>query len=110
MLAASLAPEGNAAYACGHVDCLEIVRDGARVSALPEVRVTHLLAKVTHEGAIASVDHRQLETLMSRGVAPEEAVDIIVREMLRRPDDRRARLPGGAPLPAIAAGAGDARR
>jgi Fe-S cluster assembly scaffold protein SufB len=75
--------EGNAAYARGHVDCLEIVREGAQVSALPEVRVTHPLAKVTHEAAIGSVDHRQLETLMSRGVAPQEAVDIIVRGMLR---------------------------
>jgi Fe-S cluster assembly scaffold protein SufB len=75
--------EGNAAYARGHVDCLEIVREQARVSALPEVRVSHPLAKVTHEAAIGSVDHRQLETLMSRGVSPEEAVDIIVRGMLR---------------------------
>jgi Fe-S cluster assembly scaffold protein SufB len=75
--------EGNAPYARGHVDCLEIVREHATVSALPEVRVTHPLAKVTHEAAIGSVDHRQLETLMSRGVAPEEAVDIIVRGMLR---------------------------
>jgi len=75
--------EGNAAYTRGHVDCLEIVRERAQVSALPEVRVTHPLAKVTHEAAIGSVDHRQLETLMSRGVAPEEAVDIIVRGMLR---------------------------
>jgi Fe-S cluster assembly scaffold protein SufB len=75
--------EGNAAYARGHVDCLEIVREAAQVGALPEVRVTHPQAKVTHEAAIGSVDHRQLETLMSRGVAPEEAVDIIVRGMLR---------------------------
>ncbi|MCG6861130.1 MAG: SufD family Fe-S cluster assembly protein [Chromatiaceae bacterium] len=75
--------EGNAAYTRGHVDCLEIVRERAQVSALPEVRVTHALAKVTHEAAIGSVDHRQLETLMSRGVAPEEAVDIIVRGMPR---------------------------
>jgi Fe-S cluster assembly scaffold protein SufB len=75
--------EGNAPYTRGHVDCLEIVRDRATVSAIPEVRVTHPLAKVTHEAAIGSVDHRQLETLMSRGVAPEEAVDIIVRGMLR---------------------------
>ena len=75
--------EGNAPYARGHVDCLEIVRERAQVSALPEVRVTHPLAKVTHEAAIGSVDHRQLETLMSRGIAPEEAADIIVRGMLR---------------------------
>lgn len=74
--------EGNAAGARGHVDCMEIVRDRAEVSAVPEVRVRHPLAKVTHEAAIGSVDSRQLETLMARGLAPDEAVDLIVRGML----------------------------
>ncbi|MFM1891062.1 MAG: hypothetical protein RLZ44_139 [Pseudomonadota bacterium] len=74
--------EGNAAGARGHVDCMEVVRDRARVSAVPEVRVRHPQAKVTHEAAIGSVDSRQLETLMARGLAPEAAVDIIVRGML----------------------------
>jgi hypothetical protein len=74
--------EGNAAGARGHVDCMEIVRDRAVVSAIPEVRVRHPQAKVTHEAAIGSVDSRQLETLMARGLAPDEAVDMIVRGML----------------------------
>lgn len=58
------------------------MRARAQVSALPELRVSHPLAKVTHEAAIGSVDHRQLETLLSRGIASEEAVGIIVRGML----------------------------
>jgi Fe-S cluster assembly scaffold protein SufB len=74
---------GNAAHARGHVDCTEIVRDRAVASAVPEVRVTHPLAKVTHEAAIGSVDTRQLESIMARGIAPDEAVDILVRGMLR---------------------------
>ena len=74
--------EGNAAGARGHVDCMEIIRDHAVVSAVPEVRVRHPQAKVTHEAAIGSVDSRQLETLMARGLGPEEAVDLIVRGML----------------------------
>jgi Fe-S cluster assembly scaffold protein SufB len=74
--------EGNAAGARGHVDCKEIVRDDAEVSAVPAVRVRHPQAKVTHESAIGSVDSRQLETLMARGLAPDEAVDVIVRGML----------------------------
>ena len=73
---------GNAANARGHVDCLEIVRGNARASAVPEVRVTHPQAKVTHEAAIGSVDQKQLESLMARGLAPEEAVDRIVLGML----------------------------
>ncbi len=56
--------EGNAAGARGHVDCLEIVKDHAVACAIPVVRVTNPLAKVTHEAAIGSVDKRQLETLM----------------------------------------------
>lgn len=74
--------EGNAAGARGHVDCMEVVRDRAVVSAAPEVRVRHTQAKVTHEAAIGSVDSRQLETLMARGLAPDDAVDLIVRGML----------------------------
>lgn len=74
---------GNAAGARGHVDCLEIVRGQGRVAAIPEVRVSHPQAKVTHEAAIGGVDHRQLETLMARGISPEEAVDRIVLGMLR---------------------------
>jgi Fe-S cluster assembly scaffold protein SufB len=74
---------GNAAGARGHVDCLEIVRGRAKASAIPEVRITHPEAKVTHEAAIGSVDERQLETLMARGLAPEQAVDLIILGMLR---------------------------
>jgi Fe-S cluster assembly scaffold protein SufB len=75
--------EGHAAGARGHVDCMEIVKDNAVASAIPVVRVTNPLAKVTHEAAIGSVDKRQLETLMVHGLSPEEAVDVIVMGMLR---------------------------
>jgi len=64
------------------VDCLEIVRGNATASAVPEVRVTHPLAKVTHEAAIGSVDQQQFETLMARGLSPEDAVDRIILGML----------------------------
>lgn len=76
--------EGNAPGARGHVDCLEIVRDRAVVSANPLVKVSHPQAKVTHEAAIGSVDRQQLETLMARGMAPEAAVDLIVSGLLRQ--------------------------
>lgn len=74
--------EGNAAHARGHVDCLEIVKDRALASARPEVKVSHPEAKVTHEAAIGSVDHHQLETLMAHGLSPEQAVDLIVGGLL----------------------------
>ncbi len=47
------------------------------------MNVTNPLAKVTHEAAIGSVDKRQLETLMAHGLTPEEAVDVIVKGVLR---------------------------
>ncbi len=75
--------EGNAEGARGHVDCMEIVKDRAVAKAIPIVNVTNPLAKVTHEAAIGSVDKRQMETLMAHGLTPEEAVDVIVKGILK---------------------------
>jgi Fe-S cluster assembly scaffold protein SufB len=75
--------EGNAEGARGHVDCMEIVKDNAIAKAIPIVNVTHPLAKVTHEAAIGSVDKRQMETLMAHGLTSEEAVDVIVKGILK---------------------------
>ncbi|MHB8792575.1 MAG: SufD family Fe-S cluster assembly protein [Thermoleophilia bacterium] len=67
----------------GHVDCIEIVQDRASARAVPVVNVLDHTAKVTHEAAIGSVDSRQLETLMSRGLDQAQAVDVIIKGMLR---------------------------
>lgn len=75
--------EGNAANARGHVDCMEVVKDNAVAKAIPIVNVTNPLAKVTHEAAIGSVDKKQMETLMAHGLTPGEAVNMIVKGMLR---------------------------
>jgi Fe-S cluster assembly scaffold protein SufB len=75
--------EGNAAHSRGHVDCMEIVKYHAVAKAIPLVQVNNPLAKVTHEAAIGSVDKRQMETLMAHGLSPEEAVDVIVKGILR---------------------------
>jgi hypothetical protein len=75
--------EGCAEGARGHVDCMEIVKDNAIAKAIPIVYVTNPLAKVTHEAAIGSVDKKQMETLMAHGLSPEEAVDIIVKGILK---------------------------
>jgi uncharacterized protein len=39
-------------------------------------------ARVTHEAAIGTVNKKELETLMSRGLDEDEAVDVIIRGML----------------------------
>ncbi|MDW7776651.1 MAG: SufD family Fe-S cluster assembly protein [Methanosarcinales archaeon] len=75
--------EGAAPYSRGHVDCVEIVQDDAVAVAIPRVSVVDRKAKVTHEAAIGSVDKKQMETLMSRGLDESEAVDVIIRGLLR---------------------------
>ncbi len=75
---------GNAPYARGHVDCMELVNGSQAVAkAIPIVSVTNDKAKVTHEAAIGSIDRKQVETLMARGLDEDEAVDVIVRGILR---------------------------
>ncbi len=72
----------SAAFARGHVDCREIVQHGAFASAVPIVEVNHPQAHVTHEAALGSVDRKQLETLMARGLDEDEASDKIIAGLL----------------------------
>jgi Fe-S cluster assembly scaffold protein SufB len=75
---------GNAPYARGHVDCMELVNGTEAVAkAIPIVSVTNDKAKVTHEAAIGSIDRKQVETLMARGLDEDKAVDVIVKGILR---------------------------
>lgn len=72
----------SAPYARGHVDCKEIVQDQGVANAVPIVEVNHPKAHVTHEAAIGSVDSKQLDTLMSRGLTEDEAVELIIQGLL----------------------------
>jgi len=75
---------GNAPYSRGHVDCMELVNGKEAVAvAIPIVSVTDDTAKVTHEAAIGSIDRKQVETLMARGLDENEAVDVIVKGILK---------------------------
>ena len=75
--------EGNAAYSRGHVDCTEILLDNAKATSIPQISATHPKAKVTHEAAIGSVDKKQLQTLMARGLDEDGAIDMIVNGLLK---------------------------
>ncbi len=77
----------SAPGARGHVDCKEIVQDQAEARATPIVDVRHPRAQVTHEAAIGSVDSRQLQTLMARGMTEDEAVELIIQGLLSRKND-----------------------
>jgi hypothetical protein len=65
------------------MDCTEIVRDRAVAQNTPLVIVTHDQAQVTHEAAIGSVNRKELEALLARGLDEDEAVDLIIRGMIR---------------------------
>lgn len=72
----------NGPYARGHVDCKEIVKDNAIATAIPIVEVRDHRAHITHEAAIGSVDSRQLQTLMSRGLTEDDATELIIQGLL----------------------------
>lgn len=72
----------DAPYARGHVDCKEIIQDDGSASAIPIVEVSDPKAHVTHEAAIGSVDSKQLQTLMSRGMSEDESVELIIDGLL----------------------------
>ena len=74
----------NAAYTRGHMDCMEVViGEQAIARAIPLLMATNDKAKVTHEAAIGSIDKKQMQTLMARGLNEDEAVDVIVKGILR---------------------------
>jgi uncharacterized protein len=47
------------------------------------VVVRHDQAQVTHEAAIGTVNRKELESLLARGLDEDEAVDLIIRGMIR---------------------------
>lgn len=75
--------EGNAPGARGHMDCTEIVRGAAQARNQPLVIVRDDHAQVTHEAAIGTVNRKELESLLARGLDEEEAVDLLIRGMIR---------------------------
>jgi len=74
----------SAPRARGHVDCKEIVVGNAFAKAVPVVEVKHPMAHITHEAAIGSVDSKQLQTLLTRGLSEDEATDIIIEGLLSK--------------------------
>ncbi len=72
----------SAPFARGHVDCKEIVQDEGMVSAIPIVKVNHPKAHITHEASLGSVDSKQLQTLMARGLSEDDATNLIIQGLL----------------------------
>ncbi len=66
----------------GHIDCKEIIQNEAEATAIPIVKVLNSTARITHEAAIGSIDEKQIETLMSRGVDKEKAIQAIINGII----------------------------
>ncbi|MFW6022799.1 MAG: SufB/SufD family protein [Halanaerobiaceae bacterium] len=74
---------GNAPYVKGHIDCVEVVKGNAEVSAIPIIKVKDEMAELTHEASIGRINKKQLDTLIARGLSEDEATDLIVNGMLK---------------------------
>ena len=70
-------------FSKGHVDCTEIIEGKGVVSAIPIIEVKNKTSHITHEASLGRVNKKQLETLMSKGLSEEEAIEIIIKGMLR---------------------------
>jgi len=67
----------------GHVDCTEVLIDKGAVKAYPIIEARHPKARVTHEASLGGVDKKQLETLMARGLSEKEAIELIIKSLLK---------------------------
>lgn len=73
----------TADYARGHIDCKEIIKGNASANAIPVVEVSNQKAHITHEASVGSVDAKELQTLMSRGLDEDEATELIIEGLLK---------------------------
>ncbi len=72
---------GNAACH-GHTECDAIIKDGARVTAVPELTASCVDAELIHEAAIGKIAGEQLIKLMTLGLTEAEAEEQIIKGFL----------------------------
>ncbi|MGI6612527.1 MAG: SufB/SufD family protein [Candidatus Nanosyncoccaceae bacterium] len=66
-----------------HVECDAIIKDRARVNAIPQVFAKHPDAQLIHEASIGKIAGEQLDKLMSLGLSTKEAERIIINGFLK---------------------------
>lgn len=67
----------------GHVECDAIIKDNARVEAIPEIVANNVDANLIHEAAIGKIAGEQLTKLMTLGLNEKEAEEEIIKGFLR---------------------------
>lgn len=67
----------------GHVECDAIIKDKAKVIAIPEIIANNVEANLIHEAAIGKIAGEQLMKLMSLGFNEKEAEEEIIKGFLK---------------------------
>lgn len=67
----------------GHVECDAIIKDIAKVIAIPEIIANNIDANLIHEAAIGKIAGEQLIKLMSLGLTEKEAEKEIIKGFLK---------------------------
>jgi hypothetical protein len=75
--------EAHAQGAEGRMNCTGLIKDKAIATVSPLAKVFHPLAKVTQKTMVGGVDKTELESLIARGLVPEDAIDLIIRGVVR---------------------------
>lgn len=67
----------------GHVECDAIIKDNAKIVAIPEIIANNIDANLIHEAAIGKIAGEQLTKLMTLGLTEKEAEDAIINGFLK---------------------------
>lgn len=67
----------------GHVECDAIIKDKARVIAIPKIIANNVDANLIHEAAIGKIAGEQLMKLMTLGLTEKEAEEVIINGFLK---------------------------
>ena len=67
----------------GHVECDAIIKDKAKVIAIPKIEANHQDANLIHEAAIGKIAGDQLNKLMTLGLSEKEAEAAIINGFLK---------------------------
>lgn len=67
----------------GHVECDAIIKDSAKVIAIPEIIANSVDANLIHEAAIGKIAGEQLIKLMTLGLTEKEAEEAIINGFLK---------------------------
>lgn len=67
----------------GHVECDAIIKDTAKVTAIPEIVANNVEANLIHEAAIGKIAGEQLIKLMTLGLTEKEAEEAIINGFLK---------------------------